>query len=399
MLSRLCKLPNNLDFFLFGPRATGKSSLLRARFQGSHVHSFDLLDTKVFESLSSRSDQLDQTLVSIWESHVKVTDSTKLPKPIIIIDEVQKLPYLLDTVHRFMGRDQFQFILTGSSGRKLKRGTANLLGGRAVVRNLGPLSFLEIPNDGKSIHQRMVWGGLPKVFLSTDDSDKNDLLVAYVKTYLSEEVVAEQLVRNLMPFRRFLPIAGQMNGKIINYSAISRDLGTTHTTVQSYFEILEDTLIGFCLPAWHNSVRKRSRTQPKFYIFDTGVARAMARTLDHTPQMGTSAFGELFEHFIVSEIRTLLAYEKPQWEMHYFQSAAGNEIDLVIDRGQGSPILIEIKSTDSLGKLDLGSTLHLMQEFKSEHCFVFSQDPLSKTLSPCVQGLHWKEGINLVLAL
>ena len=396
MLARLCKLPNKLDFFLFGPRATGKSSLLRSQFVGPHVHYFDLLDSTVFESLSSRPDQLEQTLISILQLN-STQESSDLP--IVIIDEIQKIPNLLDTVHRFMARDQFQFILTGSSARKLKRGSANLLGGRAVVRNLGPLTFLEIPADEQSIYKKMIWGGLPKVFLSADDADKNDLLIAYVKTYLSEEVVAEQLVRNLTPFRKFLPVAGQMNGKIINYSAIARDLGTTHTTIQSYFEILEDTLIGFSLSAWHSSLRKRTRTQPKFYIFDTGVARAMARTLDHTPQMGTSAFGDLFEHFIISEIRTLLAYHKPQWEMHYFQSAAGNEIDLVIDRGVGSPILIEIKSTNSLGKIEIGSTLQLMKDFKSEHCFVFSQDPLPKMLSNCVQGLHWKDGIKAVLEL
>jgi uncharacterized protein len=396
MLARICKLPNKLDFFLFGPRATGKSSLLRSQYVGPHVHFFDLLDSAVFDSLSSRPDQLEQTLKSILQSH---TAQTASERPIVVIDEIQKIPTLLDTVHRLMLQDGFQFVLTGSSARKLKRGSANLLGGRAVVRNLGPLTFLEIPNDDQAIYQRMVWGGLPKVFLGGDDADKIDLLVAYVKTYLSEEVIAEQLVRNLIPFRKFLPVAGQMNGKIINCRAIARDLGTTHTTVQSYFEILEDTLIGFSLPAWHSSLRRRIRNQPKFYIFDTGVARAMARTLDHTPQLGTSAFGDLFEHFIISEMRTLLAYEKPQWEMHYFQSAAGNEIDLVIDRGAGSLILIEIKSTNSLGKLELGSTLRLMQDFKSEHCFVFSQDPLPKKLSPYVQGLHWKDGIKAVLAL
>ena len=198
---------------------------------GPHVHYFDLLDSAVFESLSSRPDQLEQILISILQLNSTQASSDL---PTVIIDEIQKIPVLLDTVHRFMARDQFQFILTGSSARKLKRGSANLLGGRAVVRNLGPLTFLEIPTDEQSIYKKMIWGGLPKVFLSADDADKNDLLIAYVKTYLSEEVVAEQLVRNLTPFRKFLPVAGQMNGKIINYSAIARDLGTTHTTIQSY---------------------------------------------------------------------------------------------------------------------------------------------------------------------
>jgi predicted AAA+ superfamily ATPase len=188
----------------------------------------------------------------------------------VVIDEVQKLPRLLDTVHQLIEEKRAKFILSGSSARKLKRGSANLLAWRAFVYHLHPLTSVEY-GATFSLQEVLEWGALPKLLEFQNASDKIEFLRAYALTYLKEEIQVEQLVRNLDPFRQFLEIAAQSNGQIVNYSKIARDVGVDTTTVQNYFSILEDTLIGFHLPAYHRSIRKRQRESPKFYLFDPGV--------------------------------------------------------------------------------------------------------------------------------
>jgi predicted AAA+ superfamily ATPase len=312
----------------------------------------------------------------------------------VIIDEIQRVPALLDIVQEFIHKERFRFALTGSSARKLKRGHANLLGGRAVTRHLGALNFFEVPHSPQNFETKLLWGGLPKVFLANNNAERADLLRTYVQTYLAEEVVAEQLVRQLTPFRKFLQVAAQMNGKIINTNAIGIDVGTSHNTVRTYFEILEDTLIGFSLPPYHSSVRKRARAKSKFYLFDTGVCRALARKLDHTPQAGTGYYGEMFEHLIISEIRTLCSCLKPDWKLFYYQTISGNEIDLIIDTGNSAPIAIEIKSATDISKVNLTAELALMEEMDASKRIVLSQDPLTKKLSTNVLAMHWRAGLD-----
>lgn len=318
----------------------------------------------------------------------------------VVVDEVQREPSLLDVIQPFLRTGQFRFVLTGSSARKLRRGMANLLGGRAVTRSLWPLVSWERPRHPGWEEESLAWGGLPMVALAGGgDEERKDLLRSYVSTYLAEEVVAEQLVRNLVPFRRFLGVAAQMSGKIINTSAIARDIGTSHNTVASYFEILEETLVGFGLPAWSASVRKRLRAKPKFYLFDTGLTRALCRTLEALPRPGTSVYGDLFEQMVLCEVQALKAYFKPDWELAYLCSEAGAEIDLVIDTGISAPILVEIKSTDDVTKLSPAGELRLLDDTPASRRLVLSRDPIPKMLANGIEALPWRRGLAEIFNL
>lgn len=383
MLTRVCKLPESLDFFLFGPRSTGKTTLLEATFSDQKTVFFNLLDPDTFDRFRDSPQAFENALNALPSTVERV-----------VVDEIQKSPNLLDIVQKFIQKKRFKFSLTGSSARKLKRGHANLLGGRAVTRNLWPLTFLEYESVSKDIDARLHWGSLPDVLFANTDEERADKLLAYVRTYLAEEVVAEQLVRNLTPFRRFLAVAAQMNGKIINTNNIGKDIGTSHNTVASYFEILEDTLIGFSLPVYHASVRKRVKAKSKFYLFDTGVCRAMGRILDFPPSPSTSYYGDLFEHHVICEIFRLAQYLKPNWELYFYQTTAGNEIDLIIDKGMGEPILIEIKSATQISKISLKDEITLMKDFNSTQCYVLSLDPVSQILDKNIKAMFWEEGIK-----
>ncbi len=384
MITRLVKLPKNLDFFLFGPRSTGKTTLLKEQFSKDFCYYIDLLDPEIEERFSEDIGSFGRFLDSL-DSKINT----------IIIDEIQKIPKLLDVVQLKIHDKRFRFILTGSSARKLKRGKANLLGGRAALRSLWSFVHSELNPQDFNLDKVLHWGTLPQVFLSEEESEKKDILQAYVQVYLSEEVVAEQLVRNLTPFRKFIRLAGQMNGKVINASKIGRDVGTDHNTIRSYFEILEDTLIGFTLPAYSGSFRKRLRQHPKFYIFDTGVGRALSRHLDVIPKAGTSYYGELFEQYIITELFKLSSYFKPDWELSYLCTKDDAEIDVVIIRPESKPALIEIKSASKIDIVALKSTFDLMSSFGEADCYVFSNDPLNQLLEG-INCLHWREGFAAI---
>ena len=207
----------------------------------------------------------------------------------------------------------------------------NLLVGRAFVYNLFPLTVPEL-EDAFDLEDALRWGTLPGIYALEGNEDKQSYLRAYALTYLKEEIVAEQIVRRLDPFRQFLEVAAQANGTIINYANIARDVGADPKTVISYFSILEDTLVGFLLPAFHRSVRKQQRTNPKFYFFDTGVKRSLDRTLNVPLNARTYEYGKAFEHFVITQIAHLSRYRYPDWRLSYLQTGAGAEIDLLIDR-------------------------------------------------------------------
>jgi len=290
MFQRTVNIPKEISFFLFGSRGTGKSTLLKSTFP--HALRFDLLDEKTERDLTSSPGNLQARILAHLDS--------KCP---VVLDEIQKAPQLLDEIHRFIEGDLSprQYILTGSSARKLKAGGANLLAGRATIRHLFPLTSAEMGSDFQ-LHKALEWGTLPLMWTTPDDSDRRDRLEAYASTYLKEEVWGEQLIRKLDPFRRFLEVAAQMNGKIVNATRIARDVGADVKTVQAYYQILEDTLLGFSVDAYHSSVRKRLSKASKFYFFDAGVVRALSRLLTIPLAAGTSAYGEVFESFLVNEI-------------------------------------------------------------------------------------------------
>ena len=383
MLKRLIKPSQSRSFFLFGARGTGKTSLVKEHFLQEDTLYIDLLRDSEFEVLNIEPDSLEERL---------------LAKPGIkrvVIDEVQKIPALLDVVHRLIeNHKNVQFILTGSSARKLKRGGANLLAGRAWVYHLYPLSYAEL-GEKFSLPSALEWGGLPGQLELKSDDDKKECFRAYTSTYLKEEILQEQLVRDLKPFQRFLPIAAQNSGAVINFSKIGRDVGVAPQTAESYFQILEDTLLGFRLPAFHRSIRKQERMNPKFYLFDTGVLRTLLKTIGTPLQSGTYAFGRAFEHFLIREIITLSSYARRDDEFYYYATHGGREVDLVIDRGPEGLIFIEIKSTDRVSDDDLRH-LHALSEEKklkdaSFYCFSLDKNATKKGDVLC---LYWEEGLK-----
>jgi predicted AAA+ superfamily ATPase len=381
MYQRLLTVTKNQSFFLFGARGTGKSTFLKKNFKAEECLWIDLLDPQEESQLSMDPNQLIFKVKALPEN-IKY----------VVIDEIQKIPKLLDCIHKLIEETEKKFILTGSSAKKLKHGFANLLAGRAFVYNMFPFSFLEVEKEFK-LDKGLSYGLLPKQFLLQDEEEKKLFLQAYAQTYLKEEIWMEQLIRNLNPFRKFLEVAAQCNGKIINYSNIANDVGVDDKTVRSYFQILEETLVGFFLESHHNSIRKRLSQKPKFYFFDTGVCRTLARMLSVPIQTGTSYYGECFEHFVICEIMKLCSYYYNEYKLSYFQTKDGVEIDLVVERPAQKTLCIEIKSTQNLTENDISSFLKLSDEFPNSEFVCLSTDPAAKQIGN-VKCTLWSDGIK-----
>lgn len=380
MFSRLRHFLRKHSFFLFGPRGTGKSTLLRQRFEPELCLWLDLLDSQVEEQFSRNPQDLYAIVKALPSKTVYV-----------VIDEIQKVPKLLDEVHRLIEETDKIFILTGSSARKLKHGGANLLAGRAFVYHLFPLSFLELGKEfdlDKTLH----WGTLPKIIGLKEDIEKGEFLRSYADTYLKEEIWGEQIVRKLPPFRRFLEVAAQCNGKIINYANIAADVGVDNKTIKEYFLILEDTMIGFFLEPFHNSFRKRLVEKPKFYFFDLGVVRSLSRRLSIPLLPKTPSYGEAFEHFIILEFLRLASYFQPEYRFSFIRTASDVEVDLVVER-PGKPLLcIEIKSSDSISEKDISAFSKLTKDIPQSEAIVLSKDRFMKKFGH-VTCYPWREGI------
>ena len=381
MYTRLAQLPKNYSFFLFGARGTGKSTILKNSFALEAAYWIDLLDPET----ELRFFQHPSLLRSLVEA---------LPATIthIVIDEVQKVPQLLDVVHGLIESTSKIFLLTGSSARKLKRGGANLLAGRAFVTHLYPLSFLELGTDF-DLWSVLHFGQLPKVQALSEEKQKAQFLTAYTDTYLKEEIIAEQVVRNLAPFRRFLEVAAQSQGKVVNYANISRDVGSSEALVKEYFSILEDTLVGFLLEPFVHSFRKRLSHKPKFYFFDTGVVRALARQLNVPLEPRTTAYGDAFKHLVLAETMRLCAYFHSDYRCSYLRTKDDAEIDLIVER-PGKPLLcIEIKSTVRVLEADLRSFLSLTRDLPGCKALCLSNDPLPQKIEHAT-ALHWMDGLR-----
>lgn len=312
----------------------------------------------------------------------------------VVIDEVQKAPKLLNTVHQLIESDlKINFALTGSSARKLKQKGTNLLAGRAFVEHLFPFTAIEL-GDQFDLNEVLSWGSLPKIF-SLDDESKANYLRSYSLTYIKTEIQEEQWVKKIEPFRKFLPIAAQLSGQPLNYSKYAREAGVDVTTIQSYYEILEDTLIGFHLPAFSKSIRKQQRQAPKFYFFDVGVRRSLERKINFPISTESSDFGPTFEQWLITEIYRLNQYYKKEYELSYLLTKDDVEIDLILDRPAEKLALIEIKSTYKIDKVDLGSFLAISKDIPKSEAFVFSNDPIAKKIGH-VWSLHWRDGLKEV---
>jgi predicted AAA+ superfamily ATPase len=343
MITRLVKLPTNRHFFLFGPRQTGKSFLVRRAFAAEEVLYIDLLLSREFRRLK-RDPSLLAVEVASRPPSVKY----------VIIDEVQRIPELLDEVHAIIESPESPyFILTGSSARKLKRAQANLLGGRASEIELYPLTVEELGE--KFILERAIESGtLPSIYLENDRSERAARLRAYVDTYLKEEIEAEAAVRNLGGFLRFLPLAGESNGQELNFSKIARMCSMNHSTIRGYYQILEDTLLGRFLFPLVGSTRQQLSKRPKFYLFDTGVIRAILGREQVPLSEGTYEFGSLFESWVISEVWRINSYYRKNWQTFFYRTDAGAEVDLVIITPDRTRYGVEIKSASDVVREDLG---------------------------------------------
>jgi predicted AAA+ superfamily ATPase len=322
MYSRILTLEETQDdsLFLWGARQTGKSTLLEMLFPQAHY--YDLLKNEEFERLFRRPELLREELANATG------------QDLVIIDEIQKIPQLLDEVHWLMSKQGVRFVLCGSSARKLMRVGANLLGGRALRTVLYPLVSAEIPDF--DLIRAMHNGMLPRHY---DAQNPQRRLQAYIGDYLNEEIRAEALSRNLLSFTRFMEIAAQCNGEMIVYNNIAQDCGISANTVKEYFNILEQTMIGYLINGFSGTAKRRAIVAPKFYYFDVGIVNYLLKRKKMV--QGSDEFGRAFEHLMMQEIIAYLGYNYSDEKLTYWRSTGGYEIDCIIGNGR---LAIEVKS-------------------------------------------------------
>lgn len=383
MIHRLLKPSNNSSFFVFGARGTGKSTWIKKQFLPNSAKSFlyyDLLDDETEDRLSKNPNLLKADLAGL-----------KNQPEWVIIDEIQKVPKLLDVIHSLSENKKTKFILSGSSARKLKKVDANLLAGRAFEYRLFPLSYSEL-NKKFKLDEYLNFGGLPAVFEFDKVTDKIKYLKSYISTYVKVEIQMEQLLRKLDPFKQFLEVAAQMNGKPLNFSKISKEVGVDTKTVINYFQILEETYMGFILPGYHTSLRKSILMTPKFYFFDVGVKRGLEKALNSDVVPKTSYYGEVFEHFIINEFYKMNQYLEADFDLSYFSTKEGAEVDLVLTLGKIKAFFIEIKSSEFIDDVEVKKLAALVSGTKIK-AYYLSQDKIAQVRHG-IRCLHWSDGLK-----
>ncbi len=346
-------LGKTVSTFIFGPRGVGKTYICNEFVKKQELYfNINLLNHGTYTSFLTNPDLFR---AEIEEKIVKNKVLT------VFIDEIQKLPFILDEVHYLLEKykGNIRFILTGSSARKLKRGGANLLAGRAWTLKLHPLSFVETDVD---LNKALKYGTLPSFYLEQEAPQRS--LKAYIETYLKEEIMQEALVRNVDGYIRFLDIAGQMNSEPINFSKVAKQSGVSTKTAQEFFSILVDTLIAFRIDGWSCSIRKQVRQSPKYYFFDCGVLNAIRGELKTELKASSYYYGKLFETFVVQELIRLNDYTDSDYRFNYWRTNTGLEVDIIMSRGISEEMLaIEIKSDVAPTENDL----HALKSFKSEN--------------------------------
>jgi uncharacterized protein len=335
--------------FLFGPRQTGKTSLVSHTLKGAKV--YDLLDTSIFMTLSRNPGRIEEELGP--------GDS------IVVIDEIQSLPVLLNEVHRLIEGRGIRFLLTGSSARKLRRAGINLLGGRARIKHLHPLTWREL-GDQFNLERAAARGLLPSIYFSSNP--KADL-EAYAGAYLQQEVIAEGATRNIPAFCRFLKVASHCNATIVNFTNLANDSQVARTTVYEYFEILKDTLILHELPAWKKTKKRKPFSSSKYYFFDVGVVAAL-QGREFRP--GTPEFGEAFETYLMHELLSFADYVSGE-NLSYWRSKSGFEVDFIL----GDHTAVEAKAKENVSPYDLRSLRALSEEnvIKRQICVSLERRP------------------------
>ena len=362
---QLAPLLEMKSFFLFGPRSTGKTTLIRQQLPKTATI-IDLLDSRYFLRLSAAPHELESLIAAA-------------PADIIVIDEIQRLPELLNEIHRLIENRDMTFLLTGSSARKLRRGKANLLAGRVWNAGMFPLIHREIPHF--DLNRYLRYGGLPAVYLSEHPEEELD---AYVNTYLKEEILAEGLIRRLPPFSRFLKTMALANGEMVNFTKLGNDAQVPPSTVAEYVGLLEDTLVGFLLPAWTESRKRKAIKTGKFYFCDPGVTHALAWT--ETLDRNSNLYGKSFEQFICMELRAYLSYKRKQLPLTFWRSKNGHEVDFLI----GTHTAIEVKAAQKIGRHDFKGLRYLQEEGIFKKFLLVSQDPISSR-SEGILCIHWEK--------
>lgn len=368
--TRILNLPTLLQkksFFLFGPRSTGKTTLIHQQLPDAKV--YDLLDAEVFARLVRRPKLL--------------LEENPASSPIIAIDEIQKLPSLLDEIHRLIAHDNRRFLLTGSSARKLKRGAANLLAGRAWQAALFALTWREIPQFDLLTYLNR--GGLPHIY---DSPDAGEELDSYVSLYLQEEIQAEALTRNIQGFAQFLDAIALFNGEEINYQSLASDCGVPARTLKNYVGILQDTLIGYVLSAFTLTKKRKAITRQKHFLFDVGVVNSLCQRGEIRPR--SELFGKAFEHFIINEVRAYVSYQRLRHRLHYWRSTSGFEVDLIV----GQRLAIEIKSTSLVSDKHLKGLRALKEEGLVNRYSVVSLDPEVRTTRDGITIYPWEQFLS-----
>ena len=378
MLERIFQINKELDgsIFLFGGRQTGKTTILRQQFPDTTY--FDLLDTNVRRRLQQRPVLLYETL------------KDKPTGTLVVIDEIPEVPELLNEVHRLIVERQLVFILCGSSARKLKRKGHNTLGGRALPVYLYPLVSAEIPDF--DIDRAVNYGTIPPHYLARNPWR---LLAAYIDVYLKEEIKEEALVRNLDAFQRFLEVAALTDGEIINNNNIAQECGVHATTVSSYFDILEDTLIGYRIPAYTKVMKRRLVQAPRFYYFDVGVANYLLHRKDLV--RGSADYGHAFEHLVVQELVAYMHYRHCEEKLSYWRTYTGVEVDIIVGDAR---IAIEVKSTEEVQNRHIKNLKVFAEEHPDSKLMIVSLDVFTRQMGniECIYVMDffhrlWTDGI------
>lgn len=355
--------------FFFGPRQSGKSTLLRTLFP--HAPYYDLLHSDTLTRLQRRPHLLREEYGA---------------RPIrgpVILDEVQKVPQLLDEVQALIVEQHAQFILCGSSARKLKRGSANLLGGRALHYELFPLVSAEIPDF--DLLRALNHGLVPRHYLA---DDALPLVRAYVNDYLQEEIAAEALTRNIPAFARFLELAAFSNGEIIQYQNIASECGVSAPTVKEYFQILFDTLLAHTIPSFRKRPKRRVIQAPKLYLFDVGIANMLLKR--STIEEGSESFGRAFEHLIIQELIAHRQYSRRDYPLAYWRTTSGFEVDCVL--GDGA-VALEIKGTHDVRPLHCRGLRSFREEYRPKRSLIVSLDPSPRVVDG-VTVMPWRDFLS-----
>jgi predicted AAA+ superfamily ATPase len=356
--------------FLWGARQTGKSTLIKALFPDAPR--YDLLKSSEMRRFLQNPGLLREELLA--PESVK----NRGEKP-VLIDEVQKVPDLLDEVHSLIEDEGIRFILCGSSARKLKRGHANLLGGRAFRYELKPLTYPEIPDF--DLNTALNCGLMPRFYGAPH---VKQMMSAYIGDYLKEEIAAEALTRNVPAFSRFLEVAALSNGEVINFNNIARECGVSAPTVREYFQILEDTLIGFLLPAYTRTKKRRTVAAPRFFFFDLAPVIHLTRREAVVP--GSDLFGRAFEHFIWMELSAHASYSGLNYPLSYWRTSSGFEVDFVLGDAETA---IEVKSCAEVKDQHLKGIRAFKEESGFRHYIVVSRDRVPRRTSDGIDILPW----------